>query len=83
MYYVCVGGVVKRWVWRRAVRRPYRPYISQSPDPTLRKWEVCRSMTHGHLYCTVGWAVTGFPKKCALHISEVTAFAFKAEILLS
>lgn len=41
-------------------------------------------MTHRHLYCnSVGWAVTGTPIKCALHISEVTAFAFKAEILLS
>lgn len=33
-------------------------------------------------YISVGWAETEDPRKCVLHISEVTVFAFKAEILL-
>lgn len=45
--------------------------------------EVCRSMTYRKLYyISVGWAETEALRKYALHISEVTVFAFKAEILL-
>lgn len=44
---------------------------------------VCRSTTYRKLYyISVSWAETEAPRKYALHISEVTVFAFKAEILL-
>lgn len=33
-------------------------------------------------YIYIGWAASEAPRKYALHISEVTIFAFKAEILL-
>lgn len=40
---------------------------------------MCRSTTYR---ISVSWAETEAPRKYSLHISEVTVFAFKAEILL-
>lgn len=58
--------------------------MSQSPDPSNCKWTGRRHAGHGleisFLQLSRQGQGRGVRKKYALHISEVTAFAFKAEI---